>query len=397
MQESDRGACVRGRGARRGPPPKVFIDMLHEYPARLCAVQPHELCCPMILLELVVSLRLNFRKPPGNGLLAMWIGLLRFAMKMRRLFFPLMRGQPQGASFRHTRNDQPQGAHFVTTRQMSGLLSESLKGIELDGQEYTDLLTKLIGESRHVQNNPRQGLIPNESKVAAHVLELLNPYKKENGGPLIIEELVYKEGRPNLKITYPGSAGNICTGLIGSHMDVVPANPETWNRDPFTLEVEGDKLHGRGTTDCLGHVGMITLLMKSLAERKPALKRSVVALFIAGEEGGETGVGVDMVVKSGKMDEMKTGTAFWIDSADSQPCTGTAGALQWHLKATGRLFHRYTRTSIRMSCAHMSINRQIGCSTACPYPTGDGQAAAPQAYTRMSTHARLVACLRTHV
>jgi len=64
-----------------------------------------------------------------------------------------------------------------------------------------------------------------------------------------------------------------------------------------------------------------------------------VALFIAGEEGGETGVGVDMVVKSGKMDEMKTGTAFWIDSADSQPCTGTAGALQWHLKATGRLFH----------------------------------------------------------
>ena len=86
MQESDRGACVRGRGARRGPPPKVFIDMLHEYPARLCAVQPHELCCPMILLELVVSLRLNFRKPPGNGLLAMWIGLLRFAMKMASFF-----------------------------------------------------------------------------------------------------------------------------------------------------------------------------------------------------------------------------------------------------------------------------------------------------------------------
>ena len=127
--------------------------------------------------------------------------------------------------------------------------------------------------------------------------------------------------------------------MIGSHLDVVPANPETWLRDPFELSVEGDKLYGRGTTDCLGHVGMITLLMKSLAEARPILSRSVVALFIAGEEGGESGVGVDMVVKSGKIDELRNGTVYWIDSADSQPCTGTAGAMQWHLKATGRLFH----------------------------------------------------------
>jgi acetylornithine deacetylase/succinyl-diaminopimelate desuccinylase-like protein len=103
--------------------------------------------------------------------------------------------------------------------------------------------------------------------------------------------------------------------------------------------VEGDKLYGRGTTDCLGHVGMITLLFKALAERRANLKRSVVALFIAGEEGGEAGVGVDMVVASSAIDELKNGTCYWIDSADSQPCTGTAGALQWHLKATGRLFH----------------------------------------------------------
>ena len=37
-------------------------------------------------------------------------------------------------------------------------------------------------------------------------------------------------------------------------MDVVPANPENWQRDPFKLTVEGDQLFGRGTTDCLGHV-----------------------------------------------------------------------------------------------------------------------------------------------
>jgi acetylornithine deacetylase/succinyl-diaminopimelate desuccinylase-like protein len=69
-------------------------------------------------------------------------------------------------------------------------------------------------------------------------------------------------------------------------------------RDPFTLYFDGeDKLYGRGTTDCLGHVAMLTFVFKALAERKPPLSRSVVALFISGEEGGETGVGIDLVVK----------------------------------------------------------------------------------------------------
>jgi len=222
----------------------------------------------------------------------------------------------------------------------STLLSDALKGLDLDKDEYVALMEKLIGEARHVQNNPRQGLVPKESVVAVHVMDVLEPYKQENGGPLIIKELEYMEGRPNIKITYPGTDPEKCTGLIGSHLDVVPANPENWKRDPFELSFEdGDKLYGRGTTDCLGHVGMITLLFKALAERKPALKRSVVCLFIAGEEGGENGVGIDMVVKHGEIDELKNGTSFWIDSADSQPCTGTAGTMQWHLKATGRLFH----------------------------------------------------------
>lgn len=221
---------------------------------------------------------------------------------------------------------------------MTSLLMDAVKDLSLNRDEYITLMTKLIGESKNVQNNPRQGLVPEEGKVAKHVLDVLEPFKKENGGPLAIEQFIYKEGRPNLKITYPG-ASDKCTGLIGSHMDVVPANPETWERDPFTLQVDGDKMWGRGTTDCLGHVGMITLLFKALAERKPALQRSVVALFIVGEEGGETGVGVDKVVEAGHMEELKKGTCYWIDSADSQPCTGTAGVLQWHLKATGRLFH----------------------------------------------------------
>ncbi len=40
-------------------------------------------------------------------------------------------------------------------------------------------------------------------------------------------------------------------------------------------------MYGRGTTDCLGHVALITDLFLQLAEKKPKLKMSVEAIFIA--------------------------------------------------------------------------------------------------------------------
>jgi acetylornithine deacetylase len=217
-------------------------------------------------------------------------------------------------------------------------LRADLKGLALNEEKFVALLRDLISESKHVQNAPSMGIVPQEGCVAKHVLAALAPHSTEQGGPLKIQVLEYVENRPNVKITYAGT-GEGTVGLVGSHMDVVPANPETWQRDPFQLTVEGDKLYGRGTTDCLGHVAMLTQLLIDLAVAKPALEKSLVVLLIAGEEGSEHGVGVDQVVERGEIDELKGGPVFWVDSADSQPCLGTAGALQWHLKANGRLFH----------------------------------------------------------
>ena len=73
--------------------------------------------------------------------------------------------------------------------------------------------------------------VPDEGKIVPHLLQVLQPFSKENGGPLVIDVLVYKDGRPNLKICYEGqNPEDGCTGFIGSHMDVVPANPESWDR-----------------------------------------------------------------------------------------------------------------------------------------------------------------------
>ncbi|KAK1326526.1 hypothetical protein QJS10_CPA01g02911 [Acorus calamus] len=180
---------------------------------------------------------------------------------------------------------------------------------QLKRESYVSLLGKLIGEAKLVQNNPPE-LVPEEDRVARHVLDVLLPHSTSTGGgPLIVRHVSYVDGRGN-------------------------------DFDPFSLSVDGDKLRGRGTTDCLGHVALVTELMRLLAETRPCLKSTVVAVFIANEENSSVaGVGVDALVKDGLLDKLKHGPLFWIDTADKQPCIGTGGMLSWKLRATGKLFH----------------------------------------------------------
>eukprot|EP00656_Telonema_subtile_P020237 TRINITY_DN21389_c0_g1_i1.p1 TRINITY_DN21389_c0_g1~~TRINITY_DN21389_c0_g1_i1.p1 ORF type:complete len:355 (+),score=108.93 TRINITY_DN21389_c0_g1_i1:92-1156(+) len=106
--------------------------------------------------------------------------------------------------------------------------------------------------------------------------------------------------------------------------------------------VEGDKLYGRGTTDCLGHVALMTLFMEELAIQKPTTEHAIVCVLIASEEAESVptkGCGVESLLEHGHLDASKNGPVFWVDSADSQPCMGTAGAIEWSLKCDGKIFH----------------------------------------------------------
>lgn len=218
-------------------------------------------------------------------------------------------------------------------------MTSTLDKMELNEARWLGLLKNLIGESKHLQNSPSQGLIPQEDLAIKHLMDILRPFSTENGGVLEIEQVTFVEGRSNLIIKYPGTTDGVVS-FVGSHLDVVPADPSGWDRDPFTLVQEGDMLYGRGTTDCLGHVALLTEFLVQLGESKPALKQNVVVVFIANEENGSfKGIGVDQLDKEGYMENLKGGPLFWIDSADSQPCVGTAGNITWKLKVTGKLFH----------------------------------------------------------
>ena len=174
--------------------------------------------------------------------------------------------------------------------QVAGLKSLAESG--LDEEEFVGILEKVIGESVHVQNNPPD-LVPCEDKVIDHLLEKLRPYMTDNGGVLEVEKVTYVAGRSNFIVKYPSQLGETDKVLtfLGSHLDVVPANPEGWDFDPFALSIDGDRLLGRGTTDCLGHVALITQLLSQLARVKPKLNFDLWVVFIASEEAAAGGDG----------------------------------------------------------------------------------------------------------
>lgn len=105
---------------------------------------------------------------------------------------------------------------------------------ELDRGSYVTLLSKIIGEARHVQNNPPD-LIPKEDRVARHVLDSLLPLSTSTGGgPLVVSHIAYAEGRGNVIVEYPGSDPARIISFVGCHMDVVTADPTDWVRAFFS-------------------------------------------------------------------------------------------------------------------------------------------------------------------
>lgn len=220
---------------------------------------------------------------------------------------------------------------------------------ELDSECFVELLTKLVGEGKYLQNWPSGGYIPEEDRAADHILEILRQHAEE-GGPISVEHVHINPKkhpkRGNIILRYPANAPKDSTvvSFVGSHLDVVFANPENWEREPFKMTVEGDNIYGRGTTDCLGHCALLTNLFYQLATKKPDLNGlRVVGVIICDEEaGGSTGedmVGVEGLQKEKYLEDLIHGPMIWLDCADKQPNVGSGGLVQWELTCTGKMSH----------------------------------------------------------
>lgn len=203
---------------------------------------------------------------------------------------------------------------------------------------FLSILDKLVGFGQELQNAPNSNLVPKEVLACDVVTDALAPLVST--GFLSMQRYFARgmESRPSLVVTVPGARqGSV--GLVGAHFDVVPADrvAEGWTSDPFKLVIESNgTLRGRGVTDCLGHVALLTEMLLAMHSAGKRPDPTIHIVMISNEEERTVpGIGLEYLGEIGALEPLKSGPVYWLDSADFGPTLGTGGIATWELRATG--------------------------------------------------------------
>jgi len=78
--------------------------------------------------------------------------------------------------------------------------------------------------------------------------------------------------------------------VLCAHADTVGVERDLWSVDPFAGVIRGDYLFGRGAFDDKGGIAVFAAAAMRLARAKVALRRDIVLVFEADEEGGDYGI-----------------------------------------------------------------------------------------------------------
>ena len=141
--------------------------------------------------------------------------------------------------------------------------------------EVTDLLQQLIRNTCVNDGTP-------ESGQEARSVDLLAQYLGDTG--LDLERYEPLPGRESLVARIEGSDPTAPTLLLMGHTDVVPVNPDGWQRDPFGGELVDGEVWGRGAVDMLNLTASMAVAFKDLARRGFTPRGTLVYLAVADEE-----------------------------------------------------------------------------------------------------------------
>ena len=129
-------------------------------------------------------------------------------------------------------------------------------------------------------SNYGDGSGPGERKAAEYVMQELIEVGLD---PVLLES---EPGRASVLVRIEGEDSDRGALAVHGHLDVVPANAEDWQVDPFSAEIKDGCVWGRGAVDMKDMDAMILSCVRELARtgRKPA--RDLVIGFLADEEAG---------------------------------------------------------------------------------------------------------------
>jgi acetylornithine deacetylase/succinyl-diaminopimelate desuccinylase-like protein len=180
----------------------------------------------------------------------------------------------------------------------------------------------------------------NERRAQLELLELLTDAGFE------CELLAAEPERANLVARLPGSRPGPTLAYLG-HLDTVRADPDEWSHDPWSGELDGDLVWGRGAQDMKGQVAAEVTGAAELARGgwRPEAGELLLVLTADEETGGELGakwlceqhpdkVRADIVVNEG------AGTVFeYGDRRLYTLCVGEKGIFRFKLRARGEAGH----------------------------------------------------------
>ena len=119
-----------------------------------------------------------------------------------------------------------------------------------------------------------------ESAAAAYVVAQLREVGLE---PQVFEA---EPGRVSVFVRIPGADRTRGGLALHGHLDVVPANAEDWQVDPFSGEQRDGCIWGRGAVDMKGMDAMLLATARELARSGQTPPRDLVFGFFADEEAG---------------------------------------------------------------------------------------------------------------
>ena len=153
-----------------------------------------------------------------------------------------------------------------------------------------------------------------------------------------LEVVVHELGGPertSLVARWPGRDAGAPALCLTGHLDTVPLGGSDWQRDPLGGEIDGERLHGRGSSDMKGGTAAIVVA----AERLAGLGRGragIELVLCAAEETGCEGA-LALTRTAGALGD--AGALLVAEPTTNYPCVAHKGVVWLDALAEGRTAH----------------------------------------------------------
>lgn len=155
-----------------------------------------------------------------------------------------------------------------------------------------------------------------------------------------IETHEFKKGFPNF-IIQTGEERDGGHFVIGGHMDTVPVHPdevEAWEVGPFSGELRGDEIWGRGAADMKGALASTLGALKAIRDNKLSLKGKLTWVLVSDGEHGDQN-GAQSLADRGILKDLNGDMVLYTESTGNNVIRSFKGRVFFEVKVRGRSVH----------------------------------------------------------